>query len=133
MTNPLLDTWDTPFGLAPFERISDSDFAPAIEVAMAEDLAEVEALVANPDAPTFENTIEGLMQTGAKLDQVLGVFYNLAGADSNPAREEIMREFRPNWPRIRRRFTRTRRFLRGSRRFGSSGTRWTCRPNQPGF
>jgi peptidyl-dipeptidase Dcp len=95
MTNPLLDTWDTPFGLAPFERISDSDFAPAIEVAMAEDLAEVEALVANPDAPTFENTIEGLMQTGAKLDQVLGVFYNLAGADSNPAREEIMREFSP--------------------------------------
>ncbi|MCK0149981.1 M3 family metallopeptidase [Marivita sp. S6314] len=95
MTNPLLETWETPFGLAPFERISDADFAPAIEAAMAEDLAEVEAIAASEDAPSFENTIEGLMRTGAKLDQVLGVFYNLAGADSNPAREEIMREFSP--------------------------------------
>jgi len=95
MTNPLLDTWDTPFGLAPFGDIDDRHFAPAIEAAMVEDLAEVDALVAQDAAPTFENTIEGLMKTGAKLDQVLGVFYNLAGADSNPAREEIMREFSP--------------------------------------
>ena len=95
MTNPLLETWDTPFGLAPFGRINDADFAPAIEAAMAEDLAEVDTLVMQDAAPTFENTIEGLMKTGAKLDQVLGVFYNLAGADSNPAREEIMREFSP--------------------------------------
>ena len=95
MTNPLLEIWDTPFGLAPFGQINDADFAPAIEAAMAEDLAEVDALVMQDAAPTFENTIEGLMKTGAKLDQVLGVFYNLAGADSNPAREEIMREFSP--------------------------------------
>ena len=43
MTNPLLDTWDTPFGLAPFGDIDDRHFAPAIEAAMAEDLAEVDA------------------------------------------------------------------------------------------
>ena len=95
MTNPLLQTWDTPFGLAPFDKIDDADFAPAIEAAMAEDLAEVDALVANEEPPTFANTIEGLMGTGAKLDQVLGVFYNLAGSDSNAKREEIMREFSP--------------------------------------
>lgn len=95
MTNPLLDTWDTPFGLAPFDRIEDAHFAPAIEAAMAEGLAEVEAVATCPEPPTFENTIEGLMRTGAMLDRVLGVFYNLAGADSTDAREEIMREFSP--------------------------------------
>ncbi|MFP7674204.1 M3 family metallopeptidase [Marivita sp. S0852] len=95
MTNPLLEIWETPFELPPFDRIEDAHFAPAIDAAMAEDLAEVEALVAQQDAPTFANTVEGLMRTGARLDRVLGVFYNLAGADSNPAREEIMREFSP--------------------------------------
>ncbi|WP_439124428.1 M3 family metallopeptidase [Marivita sp.] len=95
MTNPLLETWDTPFGLPPFDQIKDAHFAPAIEAAMAEGLAEVEEIATNPEPPTFENTIEGLMRTGASLDRVLGVFYNLAGADSTDAREEIMREFSP--------------------------------------
>jgi len=95
MTNPLLTTWEAPFALPPFERIEDAHFAPAIEAAMAEDMAEVEALAANPAPPSFENTIEGLMRTGQTLDRVLGVFYNLAGADSTPQREEIMREFSP--------------------------------------
>ena len=44
MTNPLLETWETPFGLPPFDLIEDAHFAPAIEVAMAEGLAEVEAV-----------------------------------------------------------------------------------------
>ncbi|MDP4991415.1 MAG: M3 family metallopeptidase, partial [Marivita lacus] len=95
MTNPLLETWETPFGLPPFDRIEDAHFAPAIEAAMVEGLAEVELIAINPEPPTFENTIEGLMRTGASLDRVLGVFYNLAGADSTDAREEIMREFSP--------------------------------------
>ena len=95
MTNPLLTTWEAPFALPPFERIEDAHFAPAIEAAMAEDMAEVEALAANPAPPSFENTIEGLMRTGQTLDRVLGVFYNLAGADSTPQREKIMREFSP--------------------------------------
>jgi len=95
MTNPLLETWDTSFGLPPFDRVDDTDFAPAIEAAMAQDLAEVEAVANNPEPPSFENTIEGLMATGAALDRVLGVFYNLAGADSTDTREEVMREFSP--------------------------------------
>ena len=95
MTNPLLETWDTPFGLPPFDRIEDAHFAPALETAMADALDEVEAVATDAAPPTFENTIEGLMRTGATLDRVLGVFYNLAGADSNDAREEIMREFSP--------------------------------------
>lgn len=95
MTNPLLETWNTPFGLPPFDLIEDAHFAPAIETGMAEGLAEVEAVANAPEAATFENTIEGLMRTGAVLDRVLGVFYNLAGSDSTEKREEIMREFSP--------------------------------------
>ncbi|SHG71617.1 M3 family metallopeptidase [Marivita hallyeonensis] len=95
MTNPLLSTWDTPFSLPPFDAIEDAHFAPAIEAAMAEDLAEVDAVASNSEPPTFANTIEGLMRTGGQLDRVLGVFFNLAGSDSNPKREEIMREFSP--------------------------------------
>ena len=95
MTNPLLSTWNTPFEIAPFDLIKDEDFSPAFEAALAEDLAEVEAVATNPEAPTFANTIEGLMQTGQGLDRVAGAFYTVAGADSNPAREEIMREMSP--------------------------------------
>ncbi|MBO9466928.1 M3 family metallopeptidase [Tropicibacter sp. R15_0] len=95
MSNALLQDWTTPFGLPPFQEISDEDFGPAFDAAMAEDLAEVEALVANPDAPSFANTIEGLMRTGAALDKVASVFFNIAGADSNEAREALMREYSP--------------------------------------
>jgi peptidyl-dipeptidase Dcp len=95
MTNPLLAPWTTPFEIAPFDHIKDSDFSPAFEVALAEDLAEVEAVATNPAAPTFANTIEGLMTTGQTLDRVAGAFYTVAGADSNDAREAIMREMSP--------------------------------------
>ena len=95
MDNVLLKDWDGPFGLPPFGAFSDEDFAPAMETALAEDLAEVEAVAENPEPPTFANTIEGLMATGAALDRVAGVFFNIAGSDSNPKREELMREFSP--------------------------------------
>ena len=95
MSNPLLTDWDTPFDLPPFETIEDAHFAPAIEAGLDEELVAVERIASNPDAPDFENTIEALMSAGDRLGRVLGVFFNLAGADSNPAREDLMREFSP--------------------------------------
>lgn len=95
MTNPLLAPWTTEFEIAPFDLIKDEDFQPAFGAALAEDLAEVEAVASNPNAPTFANTIEGLMRTGKTLDRVAGAFYTVAGADSNEAREAIMREMSP--------------------------------------
>ncbi len=97
MTNILLQQWDTPFGLPPFDQIKDEDFAPAFDAAMEQDLAETEAVANNADAPTFENTIEGLMRTGGALDKVAGVFYNIAGSDSNEMREAIMRDYAPKF------------------------------------
>ena len=95
MSNPLLSDWTGAFGLAPFAEISDSDFAPAFETALAEDLAETLAIANNPQIPSFANTIEALAATGKALHQVLSVFYTLSGADSNAAREALMREFSP--------------------------------------
>tara|TARA_Y100000815_G_scaffold121437_2_gene109564 strand:+ start:864 stop:2897 length:2034 start_codon:yes stop_codon:yes gene_type:complete len=95
MTNPLLADWSTPFQLPPFADISDADFAPAFDVAIDAARAEIAAIAECSDAPTFANTIEALELAGQRLDQVLGVFYTLAGTDSNDAREALQREFAP--------------------------------------
>ena len=95
MTNPLLTDWDTPFGLPPFDLISDDDFMPAVEAALAESRANIAAIADHPDAPDFANTVEALERADETLGRVLGAFYNLAGADSNPKREELQREFAP--------------------------------------
>jgi peptidyl-dipeptidase Dcp len=95
MTNPLLTSWDTPFGLTPFDKISDDDFAPALGVALASHKAEIGAIAATADPATFANTIETLEAVGRDLDRVLSAFYTVAGADSNPAREALQRDFAP--------------------------------------
>ncbi len=95
MTNPLLADWDTPFRIAPFDRISDSDFEPAFDEALAAHLAEIDAIATNPEPATFANTIEAMEGAGEALDKVLSVFFSVAGADSNPARQELQRAFSP--------------------------------------
>ncbi|WP_439136721.1 M3 family metallopeptidase [Roseicyclus sp.] len=95
MTNPLLETWDTPFGLPPFARIADGDFAPAMAAALDEGRAAVAAIAENPAPPSFANTIAALELADQLLDRVAGVFYNLSGADANPARDALQRDFAP--------------------------------------
>ena len=95
MTNPLLSDWTGPFALPPFAALSDDDFGPALEQGMEEGRAAIAAIADNPDAATFANTIEALERADATLDRVAGVFYNLAGADSTPAREALQREMAP--------------------------------------
>ena len=95
MTNPLLADWTTPFGLPPFDLITDEDFAPAVDAALVESRAIVAAFAENADAPDFANSVEALEQADALLGRVLGAFYSLAGADSNPKREALQREFAP--------------------------------------
>ncbi|MCK0120342.1 M3 family metallopeptidase [Loktanella sp. F6476L] len=95
MTNPLLTDWTTPHGLPPFDMISDEDFAPAVDVALDEARSAIAAIAENPHAPTFANTIEAMELAEVTLGKVLGVFYGVAGADSNPAREALQRDFGP--------------------------------------
>lgn len=95
MSNPILTDWTTPFQIAPFDAISDDDFTPALNEALTAHTAEIAAIAENGDAPTFANTIEALEAVGQALDKVLSVFFTVAGADSNPAREALQRDFSP--------------------------------------
>ncbi|NIZ61199.1 peptidase M3 [Sedimentitalea sp. CY04] len=95
MTNPLLPKWDTPFQIAPFGAISDDDFAPALDQALTAHNAQIAAIADSTKPPTFANVIEALESPCRELDQVLSVFFTVAGADSNPKREELQREFSP--------------------------------------
>ncbi|UWQ40804.1 M3 family metallopeptidase [Leisingera aquaemixtae] len=95
MSNPLLSRWDTPFEIAPFNSISDDDFAPALEQALAAHKEQIGAIANSAEPPGFANVIEALETPCRALEQVLGVFFTVAGADSNPKRQELQREFSP--------------------------------------
>ena len=74
-TNPFFAESTLPFQAPPFDKIKDSDFQPAIEEGMKQQLAEIEAIANNPDAPTFANTIEAMERSGALLRRVQRVFF----------------------------------------------------------
>src|SRR3989338_10689925 len=93
--NVLLSDWTGEFGLPPFAAISDEDFGPAFEAALAEARANIAVIAGATEAPTFANTIEAMELAEGLLDRVAGVFYNLAGADSTPAREALQRDLAP--------------------------------------
>ncbi len=95
MTNPLLAPFDTPFGLPPFAEIADAHFMPAFEAGLAEARVAIGAIAADPAPATFANTIEALEVAETTLDRVGGVFYNLSGSDSSPAREVLQRDLAP--------------------------------------
>ena len=95
MTNIFLTDWTTEFGLPPFDQITDDDFAPALEIALERHVAEIDAIATATEPPTFDTVIGALESAGADLDKVLGVFFNVAGSDSNPKREELQRDFSP--------------------------------------
>jgi len=94
-SNPLLDQPKTPFGVPAFDQVKMEHYLPAFEAAIAENKAEVEAIVNNPDEPTFENTIVALDRTGLLLDRVVGVFFNVLEADGNDEMNDIAEKVSP--------------------------------------
>ena len=91
----LLEPWITPFGLAPFDTISDASFAPAMDAALAQARSGMQAIAKSSDVPTFENTIEAQELAEEPLNQLAAAFYTLAATDSTPLREELQRDFAP--------------------------------------
>lgn len=85
--NPLLNKFDTPEQTAPFSKINNSHYLPAIKAGIAKAYKEIDRIVDNTDKPTFENTIAALENSGSDLDRTLNVFYPLLSADSD---EEMM-------------------------------------------
>lgn len=93
--NPFFVEWNTPFGTAPFEKIKDDHYLPAFDKAITEKKAEIKAIAENADEPTFDNTIAALDYSGALLDKVSGVFFNLSAAKTNDKIQEISKEVAP--------------------------------------
>lgn len=93
--NPLLNQWDTPFGVPPFDQIQVSDYMPAFEAAMEAHVEEVEAIVENPEEPTWENTILALDNAGELLGKVSNTFFLVAAADTNAEMQKVEAEVSP--------------------------------------
>ncbi len=93
--NPLLVESVLPYHLPPFDKIKDEHFVPATEAGMQEQLKEVDAIAANAEKPTFDNTVVGLERTGRLLDRAQRTFSNLNAADTNPTRQKIETELAP--------------------------------------
>src|SRR5262249_50463525 len=87
--------WTPPDETPPFAAIQPEHFRPAFDHAMAEHIAEIEAIAACPDEPSFANTIVALERSGRALDRVSAVFHALAGAHTNDALMAIEREMSP--------------------------------------
>lgn len=93
--NPFYSEFDTPFGIAPFDEIKVEHYKPAMEKGIAEARAEIDAIVTNSEAPTFENTIEAMEKSGDLLDKVTSIFYGLIGSMSTPEMQAISKEMAP--------------------------------------
>lgn len=90
-----LNEFDTPYGAPPFDRITIDDYVPAFEAGMKQHADEIDAIVNNPEAPTFENTIVALDNSGSVLDRVSSVFYGLEGTDTNEEMQKIKADLSP--------------------------------------
>ncbi len=93
--NALLQPSPLPLQYPPFDLIVDADFAPAITAGMRVQRREMDAIAGHPAAPSFANTIEAWERSGALLARATGMLFSLNGADANPARQRLQREFAP--------------------------------------
>ncbi|MGA7683879.1 MAG: M3 family metallopeptidase [Terriglobales bacterium] len=88
-SNPFYTASSLPFQAPPFDKIKDSDYQPAIEAGMAQQIEEVRAIAENPAAPTFENTVVALEKTGQLFTRVMLVFNGVTGANLNPELQKV--------------------------------------------
>ena len=93
--NPFFSEYTTPFGVPPFDLIQNDHYLPAVVKGIADQQAEIDAIVNNPAAPTFENTILAYDKSGKLLDKVSSVFGSLNGANTNPEMQAIARQMAP--------------------------------------
>jgi peptidyl-dipeptidase Dcp len=99
LLNPAIFAWTGPHGLPPFGAVRDEDFRPAFDQALAAHNAEIDAIAANPNVPTFANTIVALEIAGDELSRVSALFWNKAGADTNETIQHLERDISPEMSR----------------------------------
>lgn len=94
-SNPLLQPWNTPYSLPPFDTLESEHFAPAFEVAMAEHRAELDAIASNPAAPDFANTVQAFDESGRTFVRVSHAFWNLTMSETSAALQTIEMDLAP--------------------------------------
>ena len=95
MKNPLLTESSAPFGAPEFDKIQNEHYLPAFEAGIAEAKAEIDAIIANEEEPTFENTIEAMEYAGGTLNKVSGIFYAVMEAHTNDQMQQIAEQISP--------------------------------------
>ncbi len=93
--NPFFTESALYFRLPPFDQIEDSHYAPAFELGMEEQIAEINIIANDPEAPTFDNTLVAMERSGQMLSRVASVFFSMASADTNDTIEELRSEMAP--------------------------------------
>ena len=90
--NPFLEEWNTPYGIPPFDEIQLSDYIPAVTAGIEQQKKELDAILANPDAPTFENTVAAYEYSGEILTKVSLVLFNLQETEGNEEMDKVVEE-----------------------------------------
>ena len=94
-SNPLLQEWNTPYQTPPFSQIETKHYEPAIDYAIEQQRAEIDAIINNPEEPTFENTIVAMEQAGSLLSRVTGIFFVLNNSDTSEEMQTIANNITP--------------------------------------
>jgi len=94
-SNPFFNEWDTPFQVAPFDKIEEAHYMPALLEGIEREKQEIQDIIDNSETPTFQNTIEAYESTGEFLDKVSGVFYSIRGTNATDGLDSIAKEFTP--------------------------------------
>ena len=95
MSNPLLQPWSTPYGLPPFEQVRAEHFEPAFDEALKQHRAEIDAIGANPEPASFDNTVAAMDRSGRLLDRISELFHNLTSSETSPALQAVQRQMAP--------------------------------------
>ena len=93
--NPFLSEWDTPYGIPDFTKIQEKHYIPAIQAGIAQQESEIQAIIDNQDAPTFANVVEAYERSGAILDRVSMVLFNISESDATESLQKIVEEALP--------------------------------------
>ncbi len=93
--NPFFAEYQTPYGVPPFDLVKMEHYMPAIEEGLNQEKAEVEAILTNPEAPTFENTVVAYTRTGEFLGKPLAVLFGLSSANTTPEIQALVKEVSP--------------------------------------
>ncbi len=93
--NPFLTGWDTPYGIPDFEKIQEKHYIPAIEAGIRQQQGEIDAIIANTEAPTFANVVEAYERSGAILDRVSMVLFNISESDATESMQKLVEQALP--------------------------------------